>query len=111
MSYLQQELFQPEQPPVIGSEEMDFSFSLKNGNSVSVHFKRHFLSDCSLLDFRSDAVSETGYHSYFSGSNHFVCDPDNVVIEKAKEVAELLREERLKEIAKESRQRKRRKVQ
>jgi len=106
---IQLELFEPEPPPKVGSEEMDFSFSLKDGSEVSVHFRRYFLSFCSHLEFRGDTISETGYRSYFPNNGVFVNDPDDVVIEKAKEVAEFLREEREKEIAKESRRKGRRK--
>ena len=106
---VQQELFEPEPPPKVGSEEMDFSFSLKDGSEVSVHFQRYFLSHCSHLEFRGDTISETGYRSYFPYDGVFINDPDDIVIEKAKEVAEFLREETLKEIAKESRRKGRRK--
>jgi len=113
MNFGQEELFEPEPLPVIGSAELNFDIVLKDGNNVSVHFERYFISkpnyksDYSHLEFRGDAVSETGYYSYFSGNNHFVFDPDDVVIEKAKEVAEILRKKRLEEIAKEARKRKR----
>jgi len=107
---VQPELFEPEPPPKVGSEEMNFSFSLKDGSEVSVHFRRYFLSHCSHLEFRGDMVSETGYRSYFPYDGVIINDPDDVVIEKAKEVAEFLREERLKEIAKESRLKGRRRL-
>ena len=100
---IQQELFEPEPPPKVGSEEMDFSFSLKDGSEVSVHFERYFLSHCPHLEFRGNAVSETGYYSYFPHDGVFINDPDDVVIEKAKGIAEFLREEEIKKIAKESR--------
>jgi len=101
----QAELFEPEPPPKVGSEEMNFSFSLKDGSEVSVHFRRHFLSFCSHLEFRGDMVSKTGYRSYFPYDGVFINDPDDVVIEKAKEIAKFLREETLKKNAKESRKR------
>ena len=100
---IQKELFEPEPPPKAGSEEMDFSFSLKDGSGVSVHFDRYFLSHGSHLEFLGDMVSKTGYRSYFPHDGVFINDTDDVVIEKAKEVAEFLREETLKKIAKESR--------
>ena len=106
----QTELFEPEPPPKVGSEEMDFSFALKDGSEVSIHFVRHFVSHGSHLEFLGSAISETGYRSYFPGDGVFINDPDDVVIEKAKEIAGFLREETLKEIAKESRRKGRRKL-
>ena len=82
---------------------MDFSFSLKDGSEISVHFERYFLSHCPCLEFRGDTISETGYRSHFPYDGVFINDPDDVVIEKAKEVAEFLREETSEAIAKESR--------
>ena len=102
---VQRELFEPDPPPKVGSEEIDFSFSLKDGSEVSVHFDRYFLTHGSHLEFRGNSISETGYYSYFPYDGVFIYDPDDVVIEKAKEVAEFLREETLKNIAKESRRR------
>ena len=107
---IQAELFEPEPPPKVGSEEMDFSFSLKDGSEVSVHFERYFTSHVSHLEFMGNAISESGYHSYFPYEGVFINDPDDGVIEKAKEVAEFLCEERHKEIAKESQCKGRRKL-
>ena len=106
----QAELFEPEPPPKVGSEILDFTFSLRDGSEVSVHFDRYYFVFSAHIEFRGNAISETGYYSYFSSGGNFVNDPDDVVIEKAKEVAEFLREETLKEIAKESRRKGRRKL-
>ena len=105
---VQHELFEPDPPPKVGSEEMDFSFSLKDGSEVSVHFDRNYLLDNSHFDFFGDMVSETGYRSYFPDDGDFISDPDDVVIKRAKEYAELLAEEMSKKIAKGSRRKERR---
>jgi len=105
IGYIQLDLFQPEPQPTVGSEELNFDLVLKDQCSVSVHFERHYLSDRSHLDFNGD-ISSTGYRSFFSSNDEFINDPDDIVIKKAGAIAGVLREERLKEIAKESRQRK-----
>jgi len=112
MNDIEQDLFKEEQEepiPVIGSEKIDFSFLLKDGSNVSVNFERHFSDSVSHFDFYGDMVSETGYRSYFSFDNEFTVDPDDVVIEKAKIIAEQLREELINKIEKESRRKKRKK--
>jgi len=101
---VQRELFEPEPPPKVGSEMLDFTFLLKDGSDVSVHFDRYFFSHHSHFEFNGNtAISETGYRSYFPSDGDFINDPDDVVMERAKKIAELLREETLKKIAKESR--------
>ena len=100
---IQRELFEPDPPPKVGSEILDFTFTLQDGSEVSVHFQRYFLSYCSHLEFRGNAISETGYRSYFPCDGVFINDPDDVVIEMAKEVAEILREETSNKIVKKSR--------
>ena len=96
---IQQELFKPE-PPIDASEEMKFDLTLKDGSCVSAHFKRHYFSGISHIDFYGDAVSETGYRSYFPGGDCLINDSDDAVIEKAREVAEMLREDMVKKTSK-----------
>ena len=96
---IQQELFKPD-PPVGASEYLEFDLTLKDGSCVSAHFKRHYLLDNSHIDFYGDAISETGYRSYFPGGDCFINDPDDAVIEKAGEVAEMLREDMVKKARK-----------
>jgi hypothetical protein len=106
----QRELFEPEPPPKVGSEKLDFTISLKDGSEVSVHFDRYYFVFSAHIEFRGNAISETGYRSYFPNNGAFINDSDDVVIEKIKEIAEFLREETIKEIAKESRRKGRKKL-
>ena len=61
-----------------------------------------------LLAKESIDCSETGYRSYFPSIGDFIGDPDDIVIERAKEIAELLSEETTNKITKKSKRKGRR---
>jgi hypothetical protein len=106
---LELELFSPpELPPLPGSAELDFDLVLKDGCNVKVHFRREFfLRYNSHIDLYGD-ISRTGYRSVFTGEVMY--ETDDVVKQKVSEIAEELRENRLKEITKEEKKRSRKKV-
>jgi hypothetical protein len=91
-----------------GSPELDFDLTLKDGSRVSVHYERRYISATAHIEFRGESISPTGYRSCFPpyGCSWDISDED--VVEAAASVAELLREKRLAEIAKEERLGKRR---
>ena len=96
----QPDLFQPDQPPVIGSPELHFTLALADGCEISVCYERRYLLSSDHYEFIGD-ISSTGYRSHFPG---FISkEPDESIIENSKIFAELLRAERLAEIAKEER--------
>jgi hypothetical protein len=98
---------EPEPPPLAGSPVLDFSLTLEDGSAVEVHYVRRFLSRSSHFDFRGISVSETGYRSYFPHDGELADDPDEAVIGAAKEIAEILCMQMLRDTAKETRRRKR----
>jgi hypothetical protein len=109
MKEYQLPLFPEPEPPLLnGSAVLDFELALKDGSKVLVHYERRAFKFSAHLEFYGDSVSSTGYRSFFSGE-YLMNDPDDAVVKAACEIAEHLREQRLGEIAKENRRKKRKK--
>jgi len=103
----QMELFQEDPPPEVGSPELKFDLVLADGCKVSVHFTRTRFSIYPHFAFYGEGISPTGYRSHFFNGDYRNV-PDNEIAEVAREIAEFLRGERIKETAKEARLKKRR---
>jgi hypothetical protein len=97
----------PEPPPLAGSAFLDFDIILKNGDKVSVHYERRYFRYSACLEFRGGSISSTEYYCFFPSGERLMNDPDDVVIDSARNIAERLYEERVAEIAKDKRKRKR----